>query len=129
MIDEYLSEHFYRSEFACTCGCGFDTVDVTLLYVMNYVRSYYNKKVTIDSGCRCWHRNKVVGGKSHSYHLIGRAADFHVEGILPDSVYRCIDEAFPDRFGLIVYDTFVHLDTRTGNKYRSKTRKIISEVV
>jgi uncharacterized protein YcbK (DUF882 family) len=113
-----ISEHFKRSEFACECGCGFDTVDTELLIALELIRNHFDVPVMVDSGCRCKHRNEVVGGKSHSYHLIGRAADIRVKDIDPGIVYEYANQMFAEIYGLICYNTFLHIDTRTGSKYR-----------
>ena len=48
-----LNKYFHRSEFACKCGCGFDTVDTELLKVLTRLRVRFNKPVKITSACRC----------------------------------------------------------------------------
>jgi len=37
-----ISPWFNRAEFACNCGCGFDTVDSDTLTVLEEVREYFN---------------------------------------------------------------------------------------
>ena len=48
-----LSDNFSRTEFACKCGCGFDTVDSLTLEALESIRKHFNKPVTVTSGCRC----------------------------------------------------------------------------
>ena len=107
-----LSEHFSRHEFACKCGCGFDTVDAELLTVLEDVRERFGREVRVNSGCRCKaHNDKISGGK-RSQHLIGRAADIVVRGVDPAVVYRYLEKTYVDKYGLGRYMDFVHVDTR-----------------
>ena len=108
-----LSAHFSRSEFACSCGCGYNTVDTELLTIMEVVRQHFDAPVKITSGCRCLTRNAEVGGSKHSQHLIGRAADIQVGGVEPGEVADYIDNMWPDKLGLGKYGVFVHVDSRS----------------
>ena len=108
-----ISKHFSRSEFACKCGCGFDTVDVELIENLQAIRSALGP-VTITSGCRCFEYNKKVGGSANSQHLYGRAADIVVADLDAWSVQEfCEDELLPG--GLGSYDSVTHVDSRTGH--------------
>ena len=89
-----ISDNFKRSEFACKCGCGFDTVDAELVQVLEVVRFKYNSPVHITSGCRCDTHNKKVGGSDGSKHKLGIAADIVVEGVPPVDVYRFLTSIF-----------------------------------
>jgi len=109
-----LSEHFSRSEFTCKCGCGFDTVDAATLDILEDIRRHFNAPVTVTSGCRCVTYNKTVGGKKNSQHLRGRAADIQIEGHSPIAVSEYAQYLMPDWGGIGRYNTFVHIDTRTG---------------
>lgn len=104
---------FDRKEFACKCGCGYDTVDVELLDVLKKLKKYFNNKVVhISSGCRCVQYNKKVGGASKSQHLLGRAADVVVVGTSPALVAKYLRETYPDKYGIGIYNSFTHIDTR-----------------
>ena len=111
-----ISKHFNRSEFACHCGCGFDTADIGLVELLEKVRKHFGKPVTISSACRCEHHNKSVGGSDDSKHKLGRAADIVVKGKTPDQVADFINQSYPE-CGMGVYGTFTHLDSR-GHKAR-----------
>ena len=117
---EKLSSHFYRDEFACKCGCGWDTVDAGLLVVLQWLRWEVQKPITINSGCRCKGYNRAVGGTPKSQHLVGKAGDIVVPEMKPDILFSLIDKQYPDRLGLICYPRrgFVHVDSRS-RKYRS----------
>lgn len=104
---------FSRKEFACKCGCGYDTVDAELLQVLKRLKKHFKgKAVFIDSGCRCVQHNKKVGGASKSQHLFGRAADVRVAGVFPDAVAEYLLETYPGKYGIGRYRSFTHIDTR-----------------
>jgi uncharacterized protein YcbK (DUF882 family) len=113
-----LSENFSRHEFACKCGCGFDTVDAELVMVVQGVRDYFGAAVTINCGCRCPMHNAEVGGADHSQHMLGRAADIVVAGFSPEEVHDYLVNTYPNRFGVGSYRTFTHIDTRTNGPAR-----------
>ncbi len=109
-----LSENFKRSEFACKCGCGFDTVDVKLIGMLEEIRRHFGKPVTINSGARCLAYNRSIGSKDRSQHVLARAADIVVEGIDPSDVYKAATQFSG---GVGKYETFTHVDSR-GYKAR-----------
>lgn len=118
-----LSQHFSRHEFACKCGCGFDTVDAALLATLERVRTHYDRPVTINSGCRCPAHNKAIDGSPRSQHMLGRAADIVVAGVMPNRVADFFDD-HPG--GLCRYDTFTHVDSRgyaARQDFRSVAKK------
>ena len=123
-----LSRYFDRSEFACKCGCGFQTVDVDLLNLLMMVRNKFGASVTINSACRCLEYNEEVQHKankhyvpysSKSNHMQGVAADIVVKGIDQGYVYAYLDAAFPMSHGIGKYKSFTHIDIRE-NKARWK---------
>ncbi len=79
-----LTKRLSRSEFACRCGCGFDTVDHALPYILEEAADYFEDtiiravrvRIHINSGCRCPEYNREIGGSEKSQHTLGRAADF-----------------------------------------------------
>jgi uncharacterized protein YcbK (DUF882 family) len=111
-MSEWNSPHFDRSEFACGCGCGFDTVDAELLNCLEYIREHFDRPVIINSAARCPDHNLACGSNSGSQHLLGRAADIRVDGIEPTLVHELCEQM--EVGGLGEYDTFTHLDTRVG---------------
>lgn len=114
-----ISIYFDRSEFACNCGCGFDTVDSQTLDVLEDVRIHFDAPVKINSGCRCKGWNEQVGGDPDSYHTWGRAADIVVEGISPSKVADYLEKYPLEASGGVGrYDTFTHVDTRTDGPAR-----------
>lgn len=109
---ERLSENFYRDEFACKCGCGFDDIDMALVHLWQKARDFFDVAVTITSGCRCPEHNARVGGSPNSQHLLGKAGDGVVSGV-PASIVQEFFETL-DPGGLGAYTTFTHVDTREG---------------
>lgn len=112
-----LSRHFKRSEFACHCGCGFDTIDHATLEILEAVRSHFGRPVTVTSAARCKEHNAAVGGASNSQHRYGRAADIKVAGVEPDAVHDWIAQRYPAA-SLGRYLTFTHVDTRSDGPAR-----------
>lgn len=108
-----LSKNFSRSEFACKCGCGFDTVDAALLDLVQQVADEFCEPVIITSGCRCKAHNKKVGGSPKSQHLLGRAADIVVKNVDAAAVFDFLDSRYPAEFGLGEYEDFTHVDSRS----------------
>ena len=109
-----LSEDFARSEFRCNCGkCDYDTVDAELIDVLQSLRDYIGKPITITSGNRCPVYNQFIGGAKASYHIRGRAADIQVQGVNPAVIQGYLEATYPDKFGVGSYSLFTHIDTRT----------------
>jgi uncharacterized protein YcbK (DUF882 family) len=115
-----ISRNFDLSEFACNDG-----TDVPAEYLPNVIslaknlqvlRDTLKKPVTINSGYRSADYNKKVGGASKSQHLVAKAADIRVPGLLAIEVYnvilRLIEQGKMHNGGLGLYDTFVHYDVR-----------------
>lgn len=115
-----ISKNFSRSEFACKCNCGFATVDVKLLEVLEITRVNFNKPIKINSACRCSDHNLFIGGANKSKHMQGIAADIVVKDTDPSEVYKFLDLFQPNRYGVKLYSNFVHIDVRE-TKWRSKS--------
>ena len=107
-----FSPNFERKEFACGCGCGFATVDVDLLKVLEELRLFFNKPVTINSACRCQNHNHAVGGSPKSKHKEGIACDITVMDTEPEIVQRYLLGKYSSRYGIGSYKNFTHLDVR-----------------
>lgn len=110
---KWPTPYFTRAEFACKCGCGFDTIDYEVVAACHAIREHFDRKVKVTSACRCPAHNKAVGGKPSSLHLLGRAADIMVEGV-PASVVQELVEEQMDMGGLGSYEGFTHIDSRHG---------------
>lgn len=109
-----LTKNLSRHEFACKCGCGFDTADIETVAVIQDVCDHFECGVIITSGCRCEDHNKAVGGSKNSEHKKARAADCKFIGMSTDEIHDYLDKKYPDKYGFGIYNTFNHIDTRTG---------------
>ena len=79
---EWNFPDFQQSEFACKCGCGFDDINHRLVQILEDIRSHFGgHPVIITSGCRCPKHNAEVGGVQGSRHVLGKAADFYIQGV------------------------------------------------
>ena len=110
-----LSANFSRYEFKCKCGeCDFDTVDIELVKVLQHLRDHFKSPIKITSGNRCFSHNEKEGGAKNSYHIRGRAADIQIKGVPPNEVQNYLESTYPLSYGIGRYNTFTHIDTRTG---------------
>jgi uncharacterized protein YcbK (DUF882 family) len=112
-----ISDHFKSSEFACKCGCGEYKVNEELIDLLEDIRAAVGHPVIITSGRRCEAHNRACGGKEHSQHLLGNAADIHVDGLTPKALATIIERRFSPK-GMGIYATFVHVDVRSGARAR-----------
>ena len=103
-----LTSHYSRHEFACRCGCGYDTVDVELLRLMVRIRDVVARRVDVHCGCRCREHNRAVGGAPRSFHLVAKACDFSVAGLTVDEMLRAVRPLAWG--GLFVYGWGLHVD-------------------
>ena len=116
-----LNRHFHRSEFACQCGCGADTVDYELLVGLTMVRQYFGRRVIINSALRCLKHNRSIGSKDTSQHVLAKAADFVVDTIPSSEVADFLERKHPTHCGIGRYDTFTHFDVRKDLARWNKT--------
>jgi len=120
-----LTTNLSRSEFACKCGCGFDTVDIGLPGIIQAAVNHFQEKnpgmriqVRINSGNRCAEHNKVEGGSDGSWHVKSRAADIVIyDGIsgtyiIASKVADYFDFTYPDSHGIGRYHGRTHIDNR-----------------
>lgn len=111
-----LSTNFKVKEFKCNDGSDTILIDSTLVSYLQQIRDWAGKSVTINSGYRTESYNAQIGGAKNSYHVKGQAADIVVSGKTPLEVARKAENL--GMKGIIKYDSFVHVDTRT-TKYFS----------
>lgn len=124
-----LSPAFRVREFRCRDGTDTILIDEGLVVLLQCIREHFGKPVHITSGYRTTEHNAAVGGSKSSQHLLGRAADFYVEGVPVATVAAYAETLLPGRGGIGRYPKdakhpkrmtgWVHIDTRT-NKSRWK---------
>lgn len=114
---EKLSPNFRAREFDCQgSGCCDKTlIDTDLLTCLQKVRDHFGKPVHL-TGYRCpEHNAKTPNAAPKSYHTMGMAADFHIEGIAPLKIAQYLESLGVKGIGL--YDSFVHMDTRAQKSF------------
>ena len=88
------STHFKKAEFKCECGGRYcngypgGNTSAKLLGILESLRSYYGKPITVTSGQRCPTYNRQIGGISNSAHIYGKAADIYIPGICDTAAGR-----------------------------------------
>jgi len=110
--DIQLTEHFKLSEFACKDGSKIVFVGYDLLMILEDIRQHFNKPVIINSGYRTLKYNAKIGGVSNSKHCLGIASDIKITGITSKEIYNYLDSTYNNKYGIGLYNTFVHIDTR-----------------
>lgn len=115
--NEKVGKHFKVKEFACKDGSQIVFIDSYLVSILDILRNKIGKPVIINSGYRTPERNKEVGGAKYSYHMRGMAADIRVNEMRAKEIANELNAIVPDECGIIVYNTWVHIDTR-AKKYR-----------
>lgn len=112
-----VGKHFKVREFACRDGSQVVFIDTYLVAILDILRNQVGKPVYITSGYRTPTRNKEVDGAKYSYHMRGMAADIRIEGMTAKEIANRLNKIIPNECGIIVYASWVHVDTRP-NKYR-----------
>ena len=122
--EKQLSANFKVREFYCRDGSDPIFVDSELVQCLQKIRNHFGKPVHITSGYRTVEHNAAVGGSKSSQHLLGRAADFYVEGVPVATVAAYAETLLSGRGGIGRYPKdakhparktgWVHIDTRAG---------------
>lgn len=107
-----LSTNFRVREFACKDGSDPIFIDSELVDILQQIRNYFGKPVTINSAYRTPTYNIKVGGTVYSQHLYGKAADISVKGIAPGKVAAYTETLLKNCGGIGRYSTFTHIDVR-----------------
>lgn len=115
--NEKVGQHFKVREFACKDGSQVVFIDSYLVSILDILRNQVGKPVIINSGYRTPTRNKAVGGAKYSYHMRGMAADIRINDMTAKEIANKLNTIIPNECGIIVYENWVHIDTRT-KKYR-----------
>lgn len=135
MFMKYFNfEEFFRSEVADSCGIlNYPSPEVeqyvriniiTLVdHVLDPIRERLGVPVRITSGYRCKALNELVGGSEYSLHLIGRAADFTIDGLAPSGykqlAFWCADHLEFDQMIVYAKRRFIHVSyaSSAANKH------------
>ena len=132
-----LTEHFSleeltHSDLALRKGIKNDpTSDVIsnltrLAELLEQVRKYLNKPISINSGYRCPELNQAVGGQKASQHLLGCAADIRVSGMTPDEVVKAIIQT-DIQFDQMIreFDSWVHISVANTEQETPRNQVLI----
>lgn len=113
--NKLVSTNFKVKEFACKDGSDAVFISPKLVEILQKVRQYFGKPVTISSAFRSQAYNKTVGGTGNSQHLYGLAADIVVTGVTPAKVAAYVETLLPDSGGIGIYAKkgFTHIDVRS----------------
>lgn len=117
-----LSNNFKVKEFKCKDGYDTILIDLTLVNYLQKIRDYFNKPVIINSAYRTTAYNAKVGGATKSKHLYGMACDIKINGVAPKVI-----AAYAETLGILgigLYDSFVHVDTRTTKSFWYSSKQI-----
>jgi len=114
MNDFKLTEHFTFFELTHTGKaelqelnrrkglCYVSALTEVCRTILEPVRANYGKLVIVNSGFRCYELNATVGGSASSQHMLGQAADFHVDGMLLDGVFAWLWKKSGIPFGQLI---------------------------
>lgn len=116
--NENVGKYFKVKEFACRDGSRVVFIDDYLVSILDILRNQVGKPVIVTSGYRTPGWNAKCGGATQSYHMRGMAADIQVSGMSSKELAKKLNEIVPGECGIVVYKYWVHLDVRTGKKYR-----------
>lgn len=112
-----LSEHFNHQEFFCKCeackGSNEFKIHLGLVGALELLEIKLGKKVKVRSAFRCEAQNEKVGGGRKSFHIYGKAAHIHVDGMTPQELFKRTREIEEIKgIGLNLDDNTVHVDLR-----------------
>jgi len=113
-----LSNDFWLSEFSCPAVINGEVrndldrhvlFDMKLINLIQKVRDFYERPILSITGYRSIEYNSLIpGADPNSYHIRGKAVDFHIYGVPMIDLYnKCIKLGFT---GVGIYDTWIHAD-------------------
>lgn len=111
-------QYFKYEEFTCHCGCGYNTIDIRLVKILDDIRKRYGKPAIITSGVRCEKHNREVGGVNGSWHTKRKAADFYINGISSSELMKYCSALVNQgilRYAYAIDSGAVHIDI--GGKF------------
>jgi uncharacterized protein YcbK (DUF882 family) len=121
-----LTKNISRHELACSCGCGFDSMDFETINVVQESCDHFTKKLGVDkvvlhinSAARCYEYNRLPvseggpGSNDNSMHPQAKAIDYAIDDVHPFEIQRYLQLKYPAKYGIGSYNAFTHLDTRS----------------
>lgn len=84
--------------------------------VLQPLRDYIDKPITINSGYRCLKLNAAVGGVPTSQHVQGQAVDIKVDGLSSFEIAQAVLDLHLPYDQLILYNDFVHISIGTRDR-------------
>lgn len=115
--NQKIAPNFRAREFDCQGSgcCSATPIDDKLVEYLQKIRTHFSKPVHVTA-YRCkTHNARVPNAATNSYHIYGQAADFHIDGVAPTEIAKYAESIGVKGIGL--YDTFVHIDTRTSKSF------------
>jgi peptidoglycan hydrolase-like protein with peptidoglycan-binding domain len=115
--EQKIAANFRAREFDCQGrGCCAETkIDEKLVQYLQQIRDHFGKPVYLTA-YRCkTHNARTPNAAPNSYHVYGQAADFHIDGVAPAEIAKYVESIGVKGIGL--YDSFVHIDTRTSKSF------------
>jgi len=120
-----MTKNFSKEEFDCNDGSEMPiNIYHNMVKVANQLqvlRNYIKKPIKINSAWRSQEYNASIGGVKDSQHIMGRAADIVVKGMLPIELSKIIENLISKgemlQGGIGIYSSFIHYDIR-GTKAR-----------
>lgn len=113
-----LTKNISRYEIACPC-CGQNFIDYEVVKAVQLACDFfelynntYKVVLKITSGNRCILHNQKVGSDITSQHLLGKAIDHKIIGVDHKDLYQYYTDTYRNKFGIGLYESFVHLDCR-----------------
>lgn len=113
---KYVSKDFRVREFACKDGSDYILICRETAQILQSVRDYFGKPVSITSAYRTPRHNKKVGGATNSQHVKGTACDIQVKDVPSWAVAAYLEAKYPTH-GIGYYNTFTHIDSRGYKSY------------
>lgn len=124
-MTKQLTKNIYSHELMCNCGeCDFNIqehepiIDVVqdLCDSMAEYAGVNKVVLEITSAARCIDYNREIGSNDQSQHVRANAVDVKIfaagKQIHPSRIHAYMCERYPKKFGLGMYKTFNHIDTR-----------------
>lgn len=106
--DIQLSHNFKLSEFVCKNCCNQVIISEIHIKKLQLLRDRYGK-INISSAYRCLEKNRRIGSKDSSQHVLGTATDITCSELTIDELYKYCCMHFD---GVGIYNNFIHCDSR-----------------